>query len=421
MYKMFKSVMKDGGIFVNTYKEMNNESIVEYIKELEIFPKDHKLVSSEIGDGNLNYVFRIKDQDTNKTVVVKQALPYLKIAGDGWKLTLDRNRIEAEAMKCQNDVCPGSVPKVFYHDNDYALTVMEDLGDMSILRRGLMDMKRYPNFSKQIGKFMARNLFLTSDLGMGTMEKKMNMSKFISPELCDITERLVLTNPYMDAEDNSINQYIKDFVVSEIWNCNDLRVETAKLKSIFMTKSESLLHGDLHTGSIFIDDEKSVVFDTEFAFYGPYGYDIGLLFANIILNYVSWEGRMDKSQEEVDDYRQYLLDLCSEIWDEFLKDFDYLWKNKSKDVITKIQGYKENYIYDLLHETVGFCACEVMRRIIGMAHVPDLDEIQDLKKRGKAQILGLKVAKKLILCRNDINGFEDFIEAIALTSKQVCI
>ncbi|WP_061994483.1 S-methyl-5-thioribose kinase [Clostridium sp. ATCC 25772] len=394
------------------YKEMNNESIVQYIKELEIFPKNHKLISEEIGDGNLNYVFRVKDVNTNKTIIVKQALPYLKIAGDGWKLTLDRNRIEAEAMKCQNSVCHGYVPKVYHHDDIYALTVMEDLGDMNILRKGLMNMKKYNNFPKQIGKFMARNLFLTSDFGMGPIEKKNNMTKFINPELCDITERLVLTNPYMNADDNVINENIKEFVASEIWDSKELRLETAKLKTIFLTKAEALLHGDLHTGSIFIDDDKSIIFDAEFAFYGPYSYDIGLLFANIILNYVSWEGRVDKPKKEIENYRKYLLELCNEVWKEFLENFDYLWRNESKDITTKIEGTKDEYIKDLLHETIGFCSCEIMRRIIGMAHVPDLDEIEDLKLRAKAQILGIKISKKLILSRNKINNFNEFIKCI---------
>lgn len=402
---------------MNGYKEMTNETIVEYIKGLKLFPECHKLSSKEIGDGNLNYVFRVKDETDDKTVIVKQALPYLRVAGDGWKLTLDRNRIEAEAMKCQNQVHPNSVPKVYHHDDVFALTVMEDLGDMSVLRKGLMEMKKYPNFPKQIGKFMARNLFLTSDFGMGPMEKKANASKFISPELCDITERLVLTNPYMDAEDNDINEYIKEFVEKEIWASNDIKLETAKLKTIFMTKGESLLHGDLHTGSIFIDDTKSIVFDTEFAFYGPYGYDIGLLFANIVLNYISWEGRKDKTQEEIREYRKYLLQLCQEIWDEFYKNLDYLWNNESKDVITKAEGYEGYYMKELLHETVGFCCCEVMRRIIGMAHVPDLDAIEDLEDRAKAQIFGLKLSKKLIVERNNMSSFKEFVEIIDRETK----
>ena len=399
------------------YKEMTLSTIGDYLKSVGIFPEDHEIESREIGDGNLNYVFRVVDLNDNRKVVVKQALPYLKIAGEGWKLTLDRNRIEAETLKLQDKVCPGSVPKIYYHSNEYALTVMEDLGDMEILRKAMMEMKTFKNFPQQIGRFMARNLFLTSDMGMSPMEKKKIVGKFINPELCDITEKLVLNDPYMDAGSNEINKYIRDYVKEEIWENEKICLEVSKLKNIFMTKAESLLHGDLHTGSIFINSEKIIVFDCEFAFYGPYGYDMGLLFANFILNYVSWEGRRDKSKVEIERYRVYLLTSIEDIWGEFLKEFNYLWQNKSKDIITKIAGYRKYYVRNLLHETVGFCACEIMRRIIGMAHVPDIDAVKDLRERAKAQIMGLKVGQSILLNRDDVDSIDEFIKLIRNSAK----
>lgn len=394
------------------YEEMTPETIINYVKEIGIFPKESRLSSREIGDGNLNYVFRVVNEEKNESVIVKQALPYLKVAGSGWKLTLDRNRLEADAMRLQDLVSPGFVPKVYHHSDIYALTVMEDLGNMQVLRKGLMEMQTYPNFPKQIGEFLAKNLFYTSDFGMGATQKKLYLSKFISPELCDITEKLVLTNPYYNAKDNDINENIKKYVEDEIWKSQELKLETAKLKTIFMTKSEALLHGDLHTGSIFIDNEKIKIFDTEFAFYGPYSYDIGLLFANILLNYISWEGIENIEENKIIGYRKYLLDLITEIWKCFMDEFGILWKNYSKEKITRITNYKEFYIKEMLRETVGFCSCEIMRRIIGMAHVPDLDQIKNLENRAKAQILGLYIAKKMIINRNLVNEVEDMINLI---------
>ncbi|WP_196598740.1 S-methyl-5-thioribose kinase [Pectinatus frisingensis] len=393
------------------YQAMNNEIIGDYLKKNGIFPKNHKLNSKEVGDGNLNLVFRVTDLENNKRVIVKQALPYLKIAGDGWKLTLDRNRIEAETLKLQGQVCPGAVPEIYHHSDQYALTVMEDLGDMEILRKAMMEMKSFPKFPKQIGQFMARNLFLTSDMGMGPMGKKKIVGKFISPELCDITERLVLNDPYTDAESNDINKYIKADV-EKMWSDKRITLEIAKLKDIFMTKAESLLHGDLHTGSIFINDDKMVVFDCEFAFYGPYGYDIGLLFANFLLNYASWEGRDDKDNQAITAYRKHLLTSIKEIWAEFVNEFNILWGNKTKDTITTVDGYKEYYLGNLLHETAGFCACEILRRIIGMAHVPDMDIIENLQERAKAQQMGMQIAQAVLLRRESIESIIDFVKII---------
>ncbi|WPC44002.1 S-methyl-5-thioribose kinase [Clostridium sp. JS66] len=401
---------------MSEYKAMTNETSASYVKNLDlgIFNKYADLTAQEIGDGNLNLVFRIKDNISGKSVIMKQALPYLRVAGEGWKLTLDRNRIEAEAMIEQDKACPNSVPKVYYHDDDYALSIVEDLGDMDMLRKGLMDMKKYPKFPKQVGEFLAKNLFYTSDFGIGPIEKKKKVSKFINPELCDITERLVLTDPYMDAKSNDINPYIMEYARS-LWTRKEVLLETAKLKNIFMTKAEALLHGDLHTGSIFITENSMKIFDTEFAFYGPYGYDIGLLIANFILNYISWEGREEKSKLEIEDYRKYLLNSIDEIWDEFKKNFKEIWDKGSREICTKVSGYKDYYIDNLLHETIGFAACELIRRILGMAHVPDLDFIRDLKKRGKAQRLGLFIGETMLLKRNeisDVKGLTSFIKEV---------
>ncbi|MCS4516911.1 hypothetical protein JTS93_15405 [Clostridium botulinum] len=58
----------------------------------------------------------------------------------------------------------------------------------------------------------------------------------------------------MNAESNDINPEIMD-EVKDMWGRKDFRLEVTKLKNIFMTKAEALLHGDLHTGSIFITED----------------------------------------------------------------------------------------------------------------------------------------------------------------------
>lgn len=395
------------------YQEMDIGNLEDYIKrsDLGMFDKEEELEVKEIGDGNLNLVFRVKGKSSGKSIIVKQALPYLRIAGEGWKLTLDRNRIEAEAMMEQEKACPGFVPEIYKVDKENYLYIAEDLGAMDILRNASIDMKRYEKFPEQVGKFLARNLFYTSDFGIGAMKKKQMISKFINPELCDITERLVLTDPYMDAESNNINPYIMEDA-KKVWKNKKVRLETAKLKNIFMTKAEALLHGDLHTGSIFISEDRIVIFDTEFAFYGPYGYDIGLLFANYILNYSSWEGRTDKTQEEISEFREYLLSSIKNIWNEFERRFQELVANESREITTQVDGYRKYYLKNLLQETIGFSACEVMRRVLGMAHVPDLDLIEDEEERAKAQRLALNIGQEIIVKRSSINCIEEFIEVI---------
>ena len=48
-------------------------------------PEEWKV--SEVGDGNLNMVFIV--EGTHKTIIVKQALPWLRAGGEGWPLHTD--------------------------------------------------------------------------------------------------------------------------------------------------------------------------------------------------------------------------------------------------------------------------------------------------------------------------------------------
>ena len=80
-----------------TYTPFTEETVIDFVKELKLFEANDPLQCVEIGDGNLNLVFRITHAETKKSIIVKQALPYAKVVGTSWPLTLDRARIEAES------------------------------------------------------------------------------------------------------------------------------------------------------------------------------------------------------------------------------------------------------------------------------------------------------------------------------------
>lgn len=65
---------------------------------------------TEVGDGNLNLVFLVKGPKT--TVVVKQALPYVRCVGESWPLTLERAFYEEAALEEEGKHTPVLVPEV---------------------------------------------------------------------------------------------------------------------------------------------------------------------------------------------------------------------------------------------------------------------------------------------------------------------
>ncbi|WP_442601513.1 S-methyl-5-thioribose kinase [Paenibacillus sp. KN14-4R] len=391
------------------YHPLSESDAISFAKCLSnIFPSDSELVCHEIGDGNLNLVFHITDTKSDKSVIIKQALPYAKVVGESWPLTLDRARIESEALIAQAQVCPTLVPEVYAYDPTLAVTAMEDLSDHVIMRKGLMQTVRYPLFGEHIGTFLARTLFYSSDLGMNQQDKKRQVDNFINPDLCKITEDLIFDHPYTDADTNNYEPHLQD-EVDLIRNNEALLLEVAILREKFLTSSQALLHGDLHTGSIFVTPESTKVIDPEFAYYGPMGFDIGAVCANLMLNFAAQEA-WSADSDACKNYRSYLTDTVKEVWTVFEREFRALWTEHGVDRIARTTGYQDHYMLQLLRDTVGFAGCKMVRRVIGLAHVADIDQIENSEVRERAQRIALHLGQQFILHHREANSIDDIVE-----------
>ncbi|KEQ25512.1 S-methyl-5-thioribose kinase [Paenibacillus tyrfis] len=394
---------------MSAYHPLTESEAIDYARSLpDLFQPDSELASREIGDGNLNLVFHISEPSTGKSIILKQALPYAKVVGESWPLTLDRARIESEALMIQESLCPDLVPHVYAYEPDLALTVMQDLSDHIIMRKGLIERNKYPLFAEHIGTFLARTLFYTSDLGMNQQEKKERVKRFINPELCKITEDLIFDDPYMDSPNNNVPPAIRD-AVAAVWQDTGLHLEVAILREKFLTHAQALLHGDLHTGSIFIKPDSTKVIDPEFAYYGPMGFDIGAVFANLLLNFAAQEG-WGEDEASRQDFRSYLTGTIRDVWETFEREFRELWNRHSTDRIAKTPGYQDWYMREVLRDTFGFTGSKMVRRVHGLAQVADINQIQDEAAKERAQRLALAIGTSLIQFNRQASSIEEMIE-----------
>jgi 5-methylthioribose kinase len=254
------------------YRPYDEQSILEYARQFTgVLDTGDRLLCKEIGDGNLNLVFRVSDQHGH-SLIFKQALPYARVVGESWPLTVDRSRIECAALRKHGELAPGRVPVVYDFDAEQATIAMEDLSAYTVMRTALIHGYRGEAVYQKLGEYLAKTLFFTSDLYLDPVDKKRFVQEFINPELCRITELLIFTDPYYDAETNVIPPELAN-EVRDLWSDAPLKQAVARLKSTFLTRAESLLHGDLHTGSIMVQGDDVRVFDAEFAFFGPVGFD----------------------------------------------------------------------------------------------------------------------------------------------------
>lgn len=385
----------------SAYQTLTEQTAKELVRKLGLFDQNEELNVREIGDGNLNYVFQITNPSTNKRIIVKQALPYAKVVGESWPLTVKRATIEANALKIFKSYNPKLVPEVYYSDEQLAVTVMEDLSHLTIARTGLIKGESYPLLSKHIGEYLAKTLFFTSDFYLHPTKKKELAKQFVNPELCKITEDLVFTDPFFDRETNAFEERLSEDV-QQLWEDDELKLEVAKLKKAFLTEQEALLHGDLHTGSIFAGSLETKIIDPEFAFYGPMGFDTGQYFGNLIFQAITRNGEK----------RAEILTSLKEFWETFEIHFTELWNCSDTDPYRHTHGYLQSVLNKIFQDTLGFAGCELIRRTIGLAHVKDLDGIQDESKRIQCKKMTLSVGKMLIKNREEHGDQQSVLKSL---------
>lgn len=398
-------------VFTKEYFRMTEADVIEYCKtELDFFDDDAELSCKEIGDGNMNFVFRVVDEKNNKSIIIKQAGPTSRI-DTSIKVSPDRNRIEYELLKTQGELAPGLVPEVYKYDPVMNCFAMEDLSDYEMMRTALMNYRKFPEFADHITTFLANTLLMTSDVVMDHKEKKEMVKKFINPDLCEITEDLVYTEPFYDCERNRVFPGTREFIAEHIWNDEKLKLEAAKMKFDFMTNAQCLIHGDLHTGSIFVKEDSTKVFDPEFAFYGPAGFDVGKIISNLIFAYAHAKFTLDDPVKR-DDYLNYLETTIVDVVDLFKKKFLKLFDEKATERVAKYKGFKEYYLDSILRDASGVAGLSLCRRIIGLAQVKDITSIEDPEKRVAAEKACLLIAKKFIFDRDKHKTGLDFLRVI---------
>lgn len=403
------------------YRILDANSMLEYVQHhptaRRFINVDMPLESAELSDGNLNAVFRVYEKDNpTRSILLKQGLPYLRVAGESWPLSPERAGFEARALAHEYAFAPGLVPQPYWFDETMAINAMEDLRNHQVMRKPMMAGVRYENLGVTIGQFLAATLFGSSDFGMEAKAKKQLAKQFANGELCEITEDLILMEPFEpnllgDKQNrNHFNPLIAKALEKQQ---NDLEVKrnVAHLKYRFMTCAQALLHGDLHTGSIMASppDESGHadirVIDPEFAFFGPMGFDIGLFIANLFLNAAAQHGHA-KDDEARSSYRSYLYKQARNAWETFETGFKEKLKLPNSISWTH-KDFRKEFMLSVLQDTAGYAGCEMIRRTVGFAHVADLDSIADEKVRAQAEKMSLKVGKTLIKKHSKVSSYDD--------------
>ena len=376
----------------------------------------------EVGDGNLNLIFIVQGRDGS--VCVKQALPYVRVAGASWPMTLERAFFEASYYSAVAPYVGGLIPKLYHYDPELYCTVMECLSPHIILRRGLIAGRGYPNVARDIGEYIARASFFTSDLARPFEHKLDGIALFArNKALVRITVDLVFCDPYRLNQRNRHTSPQLDDIVADLRGDGRLKVAAAYFGQKFLNEVQALVHGDLHSGSVMVTEGNTRVIDPEFAFYGPIGFDLGAFLGNLLLSWYSQPGYATQQDDRIA-YQHWILEQAKIFWESFRTSFLALWAaNAYGDVIpvsmfarpeeaATLESARSAFVDGLFADMLGFGACKMIRRIVGFAHVIDFDWIRDAAVRAGCEADALAMARTLLTHPTQFRSIQDVTDAV---------
>ena len=148
----------------------------------------------EIGDGNLNYIYRV--WSATDSVIVKHALDYIRISHGARPLTIDRTMYEARALAVSDTLAPGRVPRVHTVIADSGILVMEDLRHHRTLRSLCLSPDVGHERLDLVGEFLARTHLQTSAVLLAPEERAAYVTEFINPDMVRHTLGVTFRRPF---------------------------------------------------------------------------------------------------------------------------------------------------------------------------------------------------------------------------------
>jgi 5-methylthioribose kinase len=334
----------------------------------------------EIGDGNLNYIYRVSS--ATDSVIVKHALDYIRISHGSRPLTIDRTVYEARALAVSDKLAPGRVPKVHAVMPDSGILVMEDLRHHKTLRSLCLSPEVGQERLDLVGEFLARTHLQSSAVLLAPEERAAYVTEFINPDMVRHTLGVTFRRPF----DGSLVQDPQDVVADLAQNLvQDLatRIRAHDLALDFASNAEALLHGDMHTGSVMVDGDDVRVIDPEFAMMGPIGFDLGCFLAHLAIAHAHHVLLSNHRAVAV------ITQWATDFWAGYVRGIENLWPPDRVG--------RKSFLARQLGRAGAYGGIEMIRRVVGGAYVPETALLSD---ELRAQAHKMLAARGRILLMN---------------------
>ncbi|GAB4820787.1 hypothetical protein N2152v2_007833 [Parachlorella kessleri] len=231
-------------------------------------------------------------------------------------------------------------------------------------------------------------------------------------------------DPYYPCSHNHHTSPQLDGDAKALYSDTEAKLAVSKLKARFCEQAQALLHGDLHTGSLMGTQETTYAIDPEFAYYGPMGFDVGKIIANVLLMFLAQDGHATEEEPRTEQ-RRWLLQCAQQIWEKFSEQFLRLWTEQGRGDAypatlfgpeadggpAALEAAQSAFMADLWRDSVGFMGAVMIRRMVGIAHVAEMKSIQDPDVRAVCERRVLRLGRRLLVETASFRSIQDVVQA----------
>jgi 5-methylthioribose kinase len=294
-----------------------------YLKEKEWLAADEIIIAlNRAGEGNMNYVIRVETEKRN--IIIKQSRDYVEKYP---QIAAPKKRVTTEGLFYkQISAYPAirqMMPGLIATDEENDIILLEDLGNQS-------DFTFLYEISEKINE---KDIPLLTGYLNELHSTGFNSSvaqKLANREMRLLNHEHIFKFPF--GENNgfdldAISYGLQDIAVP-YKNDTFLKKRLYYLGQLYLSDDRYLLHGDFYPGSWLKTGAGIKIIDTEFCFYGPREFDLGIMLAHFYIT----------------KHDEYILH----------------------------QVKKSYTLFNELNSKIvdGFTGVEIMRRLIGIAQLP---------------------------------------------------
>ena len=404
---------------------LTKENITDYLKtKMPDMDYSRPLIISEIGegtaeedgDGYVNFVYRVSDG--NRKLILKQARKEGR-GGNFDNLPMGRAALEYDYMKIMQVIIPEYIPKLYFYDEENLVFAVEDISYLKIARFQMNKSITFPKMAKQLGEYLAKTHFYTSDYYLDTETFRKLQVRFMNSKMRMFFEEQTFLNRDLGEPgengfelDPEYAAYIRDLILDP-----QVALERRKLRDIYMHKAEALIHGDLHTSNFFVSQDQMKAIDMEISCMGPVAFDLGYLQSHLLSQFACSVFRPFDSEEQHLTFIRFILSAMEEVFTEYFRVFFQCWHQDAKPIYQGIPGLQEYIQAQVRKDMIGFCSSMNIFRCASTIHYPEYDDLTDKEAKRNATLLSMLLDHRMILRREDYQSVSEWIDDIASVTK----